>query len=397
MLKEALTLLKEIVSQRDISFLVFIISLFLLPLSINLSTFTLIVALFLKVIQVLLKRNKLYVSKTLKNAAIVGLLFFAYIIINSISQTGFNITFKSFEKQYLHFAIFFLMPMLLRSKRENKLLIYAFFVGTILAVVYVFIFVVINNMTFNKYAFADILDIHHTYLSMYLLAFINYCMVLIMGKKNNVPKSIKLILAIVVLLSFGVMFFLNSKAGMILFLLLFIIHSFPDISKKNVIGYVIALILILSVVSFFNNKIDINYKKALDFRLQVWEMSFEVFSENVFFGDLSLSEKDRLNYKHYVNGKYYFLDSDLNSHNQYLSILMKFGFFGFVILLLYGINIFRKLAFNNKTREIREFLGLLTVVLLICYIENIIDRHHGIVYLTIFYNYYLVAIDNAES
>ena len=102
MLKEALTLLKEIVSQRDISFLVFIISLFLLSLSINLSTFTLIVALFLKVIQVLLKRNKLYVSKTLKNAAIVGLLFFAYIIINSISQTGFNITFKSFEKQYLH-------------------------------------------------------------------------------------------------------------------------------------------------------------------------------------------------------------------------------------------------------------------------------------------------------
>ena len=84
MLKEALTLLKEIVSQRDISFLVFIISLFLLSLSINLSTFTLIVALFLKVIQVLLKRNKLYVSKTLKNAAIVGLLFFAYIIINSI-------------------------------------------------------------------------------------------------------------------------------------------------------------------------------------------------------------------------------------------------------------------------------------------------------------------------
>jgi len=181
------------------------------------------------------------------------------------------------------------------------------------------------------------------------------------------------------------------------FLVLFLIHSLPELSKKNTSYYIIFLVLILLVVSAFINKVNVNYERALDFRLQIWEVSFKIFENNPLFGNLTLPEKDILNYNHYINGKYYYLDSDLNSHNQYLSILMRFGFFGLLILFLFITNIFKKITPRTKKLDVRETIGFFIIIAMIFYIENILDRHHGIVYATLFYNYYLVALENAKT
>lgn len=397
MLQESKIILKEIISKKDISFLVFALSLFLLPLSINLSTFTFITSVVLKLIQVGLKRNTLFESKGLKNSAIIGLTFFIYIEINSILQSGISSHLLDFEKLYMHLALFFITPILLRKKRENKLLLYALFFGLIVAVVYVLLYVVSNNMTFDKHAFTNILDIHHTYLSMFILTFVNYCFVQIITNKETQSTRLKVLFSLLAVISIVVMYLLDSKVGMLIFLILFIVHSLPELSRKNRWYYVSSLLLILIVLSFFTNKVNVNYLRALDFRLEIWEVSFKVFEDNPVFGDLSLPEKDIINYNHYLNGKYYYLDSDLNSHNQYLSILMRFGFVGFLILFFYGINVFRKINPKTQRLDFREFFGFLIIGLTVCYIENILDRHHGIVYITIFYNYYLVAIENAEN
>jgi len=397
MLEESKIILKEIISKKDISFLVFALSLFLLPLSINLSTFTFILSVVLKLIQVGLKRDKLFQSKALKNSAIIGLIFFIYIEINSILQSGILNHVLQFEKLYMHFALLFITPILLRKKRENKLLLYALFLGLIVAVVYVFLYVVFNNMTFDKHAFTNILDLHHTYLSMFILTFVNYCFVQIITNKENKSIGPKIFFFVLTVISVVLMYLLDSKVGMLIFLILFIVHSLPELSKKNRWYYVSFLLLILVVLSLFTNKVNVNYLRALDFRLEIWEVSFKIFEDNPVFGDLSLPEKDIINYNHYLNGKYYYLDSDLNSHNQYLSILMRFGFIGFLILFFYGVNVFRKTNPKTQRLDVREFFGFLIISLIVCYIENILDRHHGIVYITIFYNYYLVAIENAEN
>ncbi len=391
------SILKETTSEKDFSFLVFALSICLLPLSINLSTFTFIASVVLKLIQVALKRNALFESKALKNAAIIGLIFFVYIEINSILQSGLSNHIEHFEKLYMHFALFFITPILLRTKRKNKLLLYALFLGLIIAVVYVFIYVVIHSMTFDKYAFTTILDIHHTYLSMFILTFVNYSIVQVITNKDIKNTALKAIFVLLGVISLAVMYLLDSKVGMLIFLLLFIVHSLPELSKKNRWHYVSFLFLILLVLSAFTNKVNVNYLRALDFRLEIWEVSFKEFEDNLVFGNLKLPEKDIINYNHYLNGKYYYLDSDLNSHNQYLSILMRFGFVGFIILFFYGINVFKKVNPKTQRIDLREFFGFLIISLTVCYIENILDRHHGIVYLTIFYNYYLVAIENAET
>lgn len=397
MLNEANLILRKAFYKKDFSFLIFSVSMFLLPLSINLGTFTFILASLLNCIQILLKRNKFFATKALKNASIIGLCFFIYILANSILQANIFITLQYFEKQYMHFALFFLTPIFLRQKKDNKLLIYAFFLGTFIAVFYVFFYAILNSITFNKYAFLNVLDIHHTYLAMYMLTFVNYCIVDILISKTRMVFSIKVAFMIIVLIAFGILYLINSKVGMLIFLILFLIHTLPKLSQKNIIINAGILIFILTIITFFNNKVTINYEAALDFRLQIWEMSFKTFEENPFFGNSSLPEKDILNYKHYIKGKYYFLDSDLNSHNQYLSVLMRFGAIGFVILAFYGINVFRKISSKTKKQDIRQFFGFLIIALLAFYTENILDRHHGIVYITFFYNYYLVAIENAES
>ena len=362
MLKEAIINLKKIISNKDVSFLVLMFSVFLLPLSINLSTFTFILSSVLKFVQVLANRNKLFETKALKNSAIIGGIFFSYIIISSVLQTNVINTLSLFEKDYMHFALFFITPMLLRSKKENKLLIYMFFVGAFFALAYVFLFSIINGTTFDKYAFVNLLDIHHTYLSMYLLAFVNFAIVSIITRKQTIDKHLKIILIVLIAVCLGTMFILGSKVSMLIFILLFIAHSLPELSRKNAAIYIVTLIILLSIMQIFNNQINVSYKKALDFRLQVWEVSFDIFENNPIFGNLILSEKDILNYKHYINGKYYFLDSDLNSHNQYLSILMRFGLFGFFILFAYAINIFRSISKKTNKKDLRESIGFFIII-----------------------------------
>ncbi|WP_223032314.1 O-antigen ligase family protein [Hanstruepera marina] len=397
MLKIIRVILKEIISKRDFSFLMFSLSLFLLPISINLSTFTFLASLLLKMVQVLLKRNKLFSTKGLKNSSIVGLVFFIYIIVNSVIQVGFEITIVHFEKSYAHYALFFLTPFLLRSKKENKLLLFSFFLGSVIAVMYVFFYAIATKTTYNRQAFLNTLDIHHTYLSMYLLAFINFTMLLLISKFKKLKETIKLGLFLVILVYLGVMFILGSKVSMLIILLLFIVHAFPVVSKNNVPIYAAAFMVLLTIVFSFSQQLNVSYEKALDFRLQIWEVSYNTFESSPFFGNLSSPEKDILNYKHYLNGKYYFLDSDLNSHNQYLSILMKFGLIGFSILFFYLVNVYKKVSERTSKTSIKEFLGFLVIALSVCYIENVFDRHHGIVYITFFYNYYLVEIENNEN
>ena len=151
------------------------------------------------------------------------------------------------------------------------------------------------------------------------------------------------------------------------------------------------------LINAFNNKIHTSYEKALDFRLQLWEESFNIFKESPIIGNLKAPEKDLLNFNHYVNGKYFFLDSDLNSHNQYLSILMRFGALGTMILLLYGVYIIALIMKTKQKYTISEFIGFSLIILFMFYIENVIDRHHGIVYFSVFYNYYLVAFENEKN
>ncbi|GAA4268730.1 hypothetical protein GCM10022257_08310 [Hyunsoonleella aestuarii] len=58
------------------------------------------------------------------------------------------------------------------------------------------------------------------------------------------------------------------------------------------------------------------------------------------------------------------------------------------------MNAINTLNKSTSKRCIKEAIGVGVIVLITFYIENVLDRHHGIVFCTVFYNYYLVAIQN---
>ena len=395
--KNQFELLKKLFIQKDISFFLLLATVFLLPLSTNLSTFTFILSLTSKMFQLFFFHNKIFATKALKDSSLIGLVFFVFIILNSIIQTDINYTINVFEKQFSHWTLLFLSPMLLKRNKFNELLVYSITAGTITAVIYVYIKSLYIEIPFNKNAFIYFLDLHHTYLCLFILFIINRSLIDIVTAKEKFKISKTILNGLLILTSLIVIFALKSKASIVIAMLLFVIHFFPKFNRANIIQTIFLLFSIICVLYLFNRKLNVTYETAFDFRLQIWDASIESIEKNPFFGDLRLPEKDILNYRHFVNAKYYFLDSDLNCHNQYFSIVLKYGIFGTLILLMFAVNIFKKTNKRSEVKTIREFVGFASTILILFYIENVLDRHHGIVFFTIFYNYYLTKVENESA
>lgn len=395
MLKLKCQILKEVLHKKDFSFLMLMLSMFLLPLTINFSTFTFILSIGLKVVQVIFKKDRFFNSKALKHSSIIGVVFLSYIIINSIVQTNFEYTINVFEKQFSHWTLLFFTPMLLRDKKANSLLIWSLFIGVTITIVWVALSSLIYNISFDRNAFQDIVDIHHTYLAIYILFLISFVLLRTTKKQYNL-KTIS-VLTLIVISGFVIIFILKSKVSLIIFFILLVIYLTPEFSKKNFLKHILIILVIVSGIFIFNKNNNIRYESALDFRMQIWDASISNIKENPFFGNLKVPEKELLNYKHYINGKYYFLDSDLNSHNQYLSILMKYGIFGIIFSLFFILYFLKNI--NRKTNKYlkRELIAFAVIIGLIFYIENVLDRHHGIMFFAVFYNYYLVETENEKT
>ena len=384
------------IKSKNFSFLFLAIVLFLLPLSINFSSIFLLLSILLKLMQVIFFNHKLFANNTLKQSAILGLAFFVYIVSDLLIQAGFQPDFKFFEKDFSKFVLLFLTPLILKGKEENNLLIVSFFIGISTAILFSIGLAVISRQSIDRHIFETVLDFHHTYLGLSLMFLINKLLFFLLN--NNKKQKLEYVSVVgLILLFFIIIYLIDSKVSMLLFILLFIFHLVSRISKKNVIKYFTVFGILMISFVFFNKKASVSYERAMDFRLQIWEAGIEIVKENLIFGQLNQSEKEMLNYQHFLDGKYYFLDSDLNVHNQYLSFLMRFGIIGFLLFVLY-VSYSVKLAYQNKHRkQIQDFFGFTIIIMTVFYVENILSRHHGIVFFTVFYNYYLVRLSNEEN
>ena len=65
-----------------------------------------------------------------------------------------------------------------------------------------------------------------------------------------------------------------------------------------------------------------------------------------------------------------------------------------MILLFFVFNVFRTISNKTQKSVLKELIGFTLIIAFIFYIENVLDRHHGIVFFTIFYNYFLVALQD---
>ena len=222
------------------------------------------------------------------------------------------------------------------------------------------------------YKFATSLNSHGPALNMHVafLVVTNVYLVInsLLSKHNNSRRVFRLIL---LLLSLGVLFVLNTRVAFlntILGVLLISIISLKNkISRKKLIISISTVFLFLASITtvFIYNfpymvkkYTDVTFKhmdkigslddfenpeaevySSLVTRLSIWKSTLDIAKNNLLFGVGAADGKPVL-FKSYTETNQLFLAKHkFPVHNQYLDFLLKFGILGLLVLLAYMFNI----------------------------------------------------------
>lgn len=231
---------------------------------------------------------------------------------------------------------------------------------------------------------------HRGYFSLYLILGIAICIKRILNKKD-----FNLHLLLYTFFTIG-LFQTFSKAGVLCFIvvhIMYIIHTITtnwrtSRKKKNTFLITVSIIAIMFSVNSVIVRIDktifaLNHIKLQDnnsvesnqARLIMWNTSVEVIKDNFVYGTGTGDYNDELikrNKKYKNQGV---VNSELNSHNQFLNTFVQLGLIGFLTLCAVFYLYFR-IAMKN-----RDFLIVIIGVtfLLNFLFESIIETQSGII------------------
>ena len=264
-------------------------------------------------------------------------------------------------------------------------------------------FSTINWYFFTYYDFTEALDLHPTYLGMYLcMAFAVLFYHFLLYRQRIIPTI--LVLAFLML----IIFLSGSRISLVCLILIItsLLMFQMKILERKLKIILIALILIMPILVFnfvpivkermldmtFGLKDNYDYAKygdegkfnnysgGLAPRFQIWSCAIEVGNYNYLFGSGFGTTQKRLNECYNKKHLEYFSDQDYQTHSQYFNNYARGGFIGlFVLLLIY----FYSLFFAFKRKDMLH-LSLIGIVIVASLTENILNLHLGIVFFGFF-------------
>jgi O-antigen ligase len=255
--------------------------------------------------------------------------------------------------------------------------------------------------TFMNHNFSLPIGIHATYLSMYLAFSIIAFLFMLLSGFIQKQKWIYIIACVTLLAG---LLQLSSRAVFIAFLIV-INGVFPFLlfkGRKRVQFFLTAsaisaavLLLIFNVDTFRTRyvselKTDLTDKVKIientEPRLARWEAIFELIKKSPVIGYGNGSETRLLQEKYFEKGLYISYLNEFNTHNQYLSIMLKTGIIG-LLLFLYILYFGYATAIRNRYLLLLAFMIIITVVSLS---ENILDLNKGIFFYSFFFSILVV-------
>ncbi|GMN10065.1 hypothetical protein MTsPCn9_15200 [Croceitalea sp. MTPC9] len=115
-------------------------------------------------------------------------------------------------------------------------------------------------------------------------------------------------------------------------------------------------------------------------RVYIWKSSLEIIEAHPWFGVGTGDEKKELYKEYKAKGFNQLIKSRMNTHNQFLSYLVRYGLVGTSIILLTFILLFKD-ALGNKHSTYTFFLCFMVLCMLT---ENIMVRQWGVVFFAFF-------------
>ena len=265
---------------------------------------------------------------------------------------------------------------------------------------------VFSNAFINHH-FSAAIDMHATYFSMYIAlgaAAMIYEWIHAAGTKYRWLYGILFFILFIGLLQ------LSSKAVLIAFALIVnIIVPFTLLDGKKRIRF-ITLSLTLSMIAFYGitRMDDLKTRMITDLkddlsesglnvnlvepRIRRWQSAWELIKQSPVYGHGSGSEVALLKEVYYRDRLYHSYLHELNAHNQYLSMLLKTGIPGLLILLYLFYAGFR---YSFRSRDI--LLGsFLSIICAVSFSENVMDANKGIFFFACFFSLLWVSPQKEE-
>ena len=252
---------------------------------------------------------------------------------------------------------------------------------------------------FLNHNFSAPIDMHATYLSLYVALALNF-LIWRFFKSSSAKEKI-LPVACICLLACGLIQ-LASKSVMVAELLVVnLLFPFFIFRKKNrikiaAVSLTLTTIVLISVVTIGSLKERYLYEfssdlrtaplhETADSRMERWSVALDVIKASPVVGYGSGDEVDLLKEKYFEHKLYDSYLHRLNAHNQYLSFLIKGGIIGllvYVVTLLYG------LFLSLKTKDVL-FASFMVLVATVSLSESFLDANKGVFFYGFFFSFFI--------
>jgi len=258
------------------------------------------------------------------------------------------------------------------------------------------------RMRYNTFSYSFISTLMHpSYFSVYLI--FSIC-ILIQFLKEKIYKNliIRIIIFILILLFTFFTYILQSRAGIISMIIVFILSASIEIYQRLNKKFSILLMSLSVIVIFFLfqnrilNKIEWEYSNATntaqnlsfdnsDLRIQSWYASSKVIKEHFWLGTGPSNLTTELVKKYRLYGFARAENEHLNCHNQYLESFTELGIIGFLLILIIT---FYPLIVSIK--EKKYLLFFLIVILSVNFMfESMLNRMSGVIFFMFFLSIFI--------
>lgn len=292
------------------------------------------------------------------------------------------------------------------DKELISIILKSFLAGVILYTLYLISSVLLNvdELSISSFIHSNLSKYHPSYLSIFIVFSILIVINNLMFSRLQKSAIIFNIIILIYLVAFTIA--LSSKGAILGLFISCLVYAVVVIKKKRWIGiffgfliaaFVTSIVVINQTDSLKARLIDAPLKAlkngksvdasdqnswAVSFRLQIWDCALDLLSgTNSIFGYGTGDSREILGecYKEKQYG--WVLARNLNSHSEYLAVLLKVGVLGLVIMLLC---FFYPFFSKQNSRENGLYLAFLALIAVMAIGENIFSIHKGV----LFYGFY---------
>jgi len=257
------------------------------------------------------------------------------------------------------------------------------------------------SAAFMNHNFSKPIELHATYFAMYIcfsLAYFMFCLLQTKGGKSKWLCVLSILILMAALVQTG------SKAVMIAALccIVFILPMSVKDGKKQlkiyVAGLSICAVMIATVflTPIFRERyiggltkdlsLNLNVPGIPEPRLARWKSALTLINKSPFIGYGTGMETPVLKQQYFSDKLFISYYTELNAHNEYLSVALNSGYVG-LLLLLGLLLICYRIALVERDVMFLCFLVILTIT---SFSENILDLNKGIFFVAFFLSLFIL-------